>query len=50
MDECMAEFEIERTNLDDKVDTLRKAMCSKVKRLAKATGNEDLYRAPDSRD
>jgi uncharacterized protein involved in exopolysaccharide biosynthesis len=50
MDERVAESEIERMDLDDKVDTLRKAMCSKIKHLAKATGNEDLYRAPDPRD
>jgi hypothetical protein len=37
-------------DLDDKVDTLHKVMCSKIRRLAKATGNEDLYRAPDPRD
>jgi hypothetical protein len=49
VDECVAEFEIERMNLDDKVDTLCKAMCSKIKRLAKATRNEDLYRALDPR-
>jgi uncharacterized protein involved in exopolysaccharide biosynthesis len=36
MDERVAESEIERMDLDDKVDTLRKAMCSKIKRLAKA--------------
>jgi uncharacterized protein involved in exopolysaccharide biosynthesis len=50
MDERVAESEIERMDLDDKVDTLRKAMCSKIKRLAKATRNEDLYRAPNLRD
>jgi hypothetical protein len=37
-------------DLDDKVETLCKTMCSKIKRLAKATGKEDLYRAPDPRD
>jgi hypothetical protein len=36
-------------DLVDKVDTLRKAVCSKIKRLAKATGNEDLYKVPDPR-
>jgi predicted RNase H-like nuclease (RuvC/YqgF family) len=46
MDERVAESEIERMDLDDKVDTLRKAVCSKIKRLAKVTGNEDLYTAP----
>ena len=50
MDERVAESEIERMDLDDKVDMLRKAVCSKIKRLAKATGNEELYRAPDPRD
>jgi hypothetical protein len=39
MDERVAESEIERMDLDDKVDTLHKAMCSKIKCLAKATGN-----------
>jgi hypothetical protein len=50
MDEHVAKPEIETMDLDDKVDTLRKAVCSKIKRLAKATENEDLYRAPDPRD
>jgi hypothetical protein len=50
MDERVVESEIERMDLDDMVDTLRKAMCSKIKRLAKATGNEDLYWAPDPMD
>jgi hypothetical protein len=50
MDKRVEESEIERMDLDDKVDTLRKAMYSKIKRLAKATRNEDLYRAPDPRD
>jgi hypothetical protein len=50
MDERMAEFDIDRMDLDDKVDTMRKGVCSKIKCLAKATGNEELYRAPDSRD
>ena len=49
MDERVAESEIDRMDLDDKLDTLRKAVCSKIKRLAKATGNEELYRAPDPR-
>ena len=49
MDERVAESEIDRMDLDDKMDTLRKAICSKIKRLAKATGNEELYRAPDPR-
>ena len=43
MDERVAETEIDRMELGDRVDTLRKAVCSKIKRLAKATGNEDLY-------
>ena len=49
MDESVAETEIEidRMELGDRVDTLRKVVCSKIKRLAKATGNEDLYRSPD---
>jgi len=47
MDERVAETEIDRMELGDRVDTLRKAVCSKVKRLAKVTGNEDLYRSPD---
>ena len=46
----MAESKIDRMDLDDKVDMLRKAACSKIKRLAKASGNEELYRAPDPRD
>ena len=47
MDERVAETEIDRMELGDRVDTLRKAVCSKIKRLAKAIGNEDLYRSPD---
>ena len=47
MDEHVAKTEIDRMELGDRVDTLRKAVCSKIKRLAKATGNEDLYRSPD---
>ena len=47
MDERVAETEIDRMELGDRVDTLRKAVCSKIKRLVKATGNEDLYRSPD---
>ena len=47
MDERVAETEIDRMELGDRVDTLRKTVCSKIKRLAKATGNEDLYRSPD---
>ena len=47
MDERVAETEIDRMELGDRVDTLRKAVCSKIKCLAKATGNEDLYRSRD---
>ena len=50
MDERVAESEIDWMDLDNKVDMLRKAVYSKIKRLAKATGNEELYRAPDPRD
>ena len=50
MDEQVAESEIDRMDLDDKVDTLHKAICSKMKQLAKATGNEELYCAPEPRD
>ena len=47
MDERVAETEIDRIELGDRVDTLCKAVCSKIKHLAKATGNEDLYRSLD---
>ena len=47
MDERVAESEIERMELGDRVDTVRKAVYSKIKRLEKATGNEYLYRSPD---
>ena len=47
MDERVADSEIDQMELGDWVDTLRKVICSKIKRLAKATGNEDLYRSPD---
>jgi len=49
MDERVAESEIDRMDLDDKMDMLHKAICSKIKHLAKATGNEELYQAPDPR-
>jgi hypothetical protein len=49
MDAWVAESEIDRMDLDDKMDTLCKAVCSKIKCLAKATGNEELYRALDPR-
>ena len=38
MYERIAEMEIDRMELGDRVDTLRKAVCSKIKRLAKAMG------------
>ena len=47
MDERVAESEIDLMELGDRIDTLRKAVCSKIKHLAKATGNEDLYRSPE---
>ena len=47
MDEHVAKTEIDRMELGDRVDTLHKTVCSKIKRLAKVTGNEDLYRSPD---
>ena len=47
MDERVAESEIDRMELGDRVDTLRKAVCSKIKCLAKTTENEDLYQSPD---
>ena len=47
MDERVAESEIDQMELGDRVDTLRKAVCSKIKCLVKATRNEDLYRSPD---
>ena len=47
MDERVAESEINRMELGDRVDTLRKFVCSKIKPLAKAIGNEDLCRSPD---
>jgi len=47
MDERVAETEIDMMELGDRVDTLRKVVCSKIKRLAKMTGNEDLYKSPE---
>ena len=47
MDERVTEIEIDRIELGDRVDTLHKAVCSKIKRLVKVTGNEDLYRSLD---
>ena len=46
MDERVAETKIDRMELGDRVDTLRKAVCSKIKRFANATG-KDLYRSLD---
>ena len=43
MDERVAESEINQMDLDDKEDMLRNAICSNIKHLAKATGNEELY-------
>ena len=43
MDEQVAESEIDQMDLEDMVDTLRKAVCSKIKHLAKATWNDELY-------
>jgi len=50
MDERVAESEIDRMELDDKVDMVRKAISLKIKRLAKAIRNEEFYRALDMRD
>ena len=44
MDERVAEAILGQMETDDKMEILRKGLTSKVKRLAKATGNEDLYR------
>ena len=49
MDERVVESEIDQMDLDNKMGMLRKTVCSKIKRLAKATRNEELYRAPDPR-
>ena len=49
MDECVAEPETDRMELGDRVDNLHKAICFKIKWLAKATGDEDLYRFLDSK-
>ena len=43
MDERVAETQIESMDVEDKVEVLRKAMTSKVKRLYKATGFAHLY-------
>ena len=47
MNERMAESEMDCMDLDYKMDTHCKVVCSKIKCLAKATENEDLYRSPD---
>ena len=49
MNERMAESEMDCMDLDDKMDTHCKVVCSKIKCLAKATGNKELYRAPNPR-
>ena len=41
MDEYMVEFEIERMDLGDKMDTFCKTVCSNIKHLAKVIGTED---------
>ena len=48
-DQRAAESEMDRMELGDRVDTLCKAVCSKIKRLVKAAGNEDLYRSPNQK-
>lgn len=47
MDERVREMQVEKMELEDKVDVLCKALASKFKRLAQAMGNEHLYRSPE---
>jgi hypothetical protein len=43
LEECVAEAELGRMEIDDKMEILRKAICSKFKRLLSELGRPDLY-------
>ena len=44
--EKVAEGKLERLELRDELDTLRKGLCAKMKRLYKSCGKEELYNSP----
>jgi hypothetical protein len=43
LEECIAETELRRMDMDDKMGILCKALCSKFRRLLKELGRLDLY-------
>lgn len=47
MDERATESEIARLYIEDDMESLRKEMTTKFKRLARATGHPELYHRPD---
>jgi hypothetical protein len=49
MDERVAETQIESMEVEDKVEILRKALVSKMKRLYRAADNMHLYKAENKK-
>jgi hypothetical protein len=43
LEERIAEAKLERMDMDDKMEILLKAVCSKFRRLLKELGHPDLY-------
>ena len=48
LEERCAEGELWKWEINDKIEILRKSLTSKLRRLAKATGHEDIYDPPHS--
>ena len=46
MEERVAEGELWRMDIDDKINTLRRSLCAKVKRITEAMGRPELYDPP----
>jgi hypothetical protein len=49
MDERVVETQIESMDVEDKMEILRKALVSKMKRLYRATDNMHLYKAENKK-
>jgi hypothetical protein len=43
LEECIAETELRRMDMDDKMGILCKALCGKFRHLLKELGRPDLY-------
>jgi hypothetical protein len=43
LEECIAEAELGRMDMDDKMEILCKALCSNFRHLLKELGHHDLY-------